>query len=113
MGQSKIFKAWKKLKRAGLTPAQSPPRPKKLSKQRQERISKYREYLKSEHWILFRLTIIATRGLRCEQCGTVRGKIHLHHLSYERLGKELESDVRLLCAWCHTKEHGMNPVVVG
>jgi hypothetical protein len=27
----------------------------------------------------------------------------LHHRNYERLGREIESDVELLCATCHEK----------
>jgi hypothetical protein len=33
-------------------------------------------------------------------------ELHVHHLTYERLGKELIEDVQIICRKCHHKEHG-------
>lgn len=66
----------------------------------------YRQYLKSDHWITFRLTILAKRGAECERCMQRRGPFDLHHRTYERLGHELETDVEVLCRFCHEEQHG-------
>lgn len=68
----------------------------------------YREYLKSREWAEFRAHIIKQRGRKCEKCGETKGAIHAHHLTYERIFVELESDIQLLCKNCHDKAHGKN-----
>lgn len=70
-----------------------------------ERQIEYRKYLQSEHWKLFRLSILAKRGVACEQCGSRHGRPDLHHKTYARLGAELESDVEILCRICHQSRH--------
>jgi hypothetical protein len=42
------------------------------------------------------------RGSKCERCES-QFKLDLHHKNYERLGKELLSDLELLCQGCHRK----------
>jgi hypothetical protein len=66
--------------------------------------TKYAEYLRSAHWALLKLNTIIARGMRCERCASLKD-IDLHHLTYQRLGRELPQDVLLLCRMCHTKEH--------
>lgn len=39
----------------------------------------------------------------CEKAGRV-----VHHLTYERLGAELPTDVVVLCEWCHDLLHGIH-----
>jgi hypothetical protein len=44
----------------------------------------------------------------CEDCGK-SGKgiaLDLHHLTYERFGRELPEDVLLICRECHEHRHG-------
>ena len=46
---------------------------------------------------------------RCERCGS-RGsranwELHVHHLTYERAGREELSDVEVLCLGCHNAQH--------
>lgn len=62
---------------------------------------RYAKYLNSEHWLSFRLAIIAQRGPACEVCGNNQERPSLHHLSYAHLGAELESDVVIVCDECH------------
>ena len=62
----------------------------------------YSKYLRSPVWSAFRARIIAKRK-QCAKCGAKRN-FRLHHLNYLRVGKELESDVELLCVRCHRKE---------
>ena len=66
----------------------------------------YVKYIASDKWKLFRLSIIADRGKTCERCGTKKGTIQLHHLTYIRLENELSEDVQLLCLPCHETTHG-------
>jgi hypothetical protein len=42
------------------------------------------------------------RGERCERCGYAH-ELQLHHKTYERLGRELISDLEVLCHQCHEK----------
>jgi 5-methylcytosine-specific restriction endonuclease McrA len=59
-------------------------------------------------WKEFRAKIIKKRGQKCEACGlkTPLRTLHCHHADYSRFGgKELESDVYLLCKHCHRTVH--------
>lgn len=64
----------------------------------------YKNYLKSKIWRDFRATILNERGFNCEICKSKKN-LHIHHLTYERLGSELSSDVMVLCSVCHKKAH--------
>lgn len=61
----------------------------------------YNAYMQSFKWKGKRMRLIAERG-KCERCGR-RGKLELHHKTYERLGEELDSDLEVLCPGCHRK----------
>lgn len=50
-----------------------------------------------------------TRALKavnfcCERCGSKRG-LEVHHKTYERLGREWDQDLEVLCDDCHIGEH--------
>lgn len=65
----------------------------------------YQLYLKSDHWICFRRRI-ATVKSRCRGCHVKAGRrLDVHHITYERLGAEIDSDVICLCRDCHAKVH--------
>jgi 5-methylcytosine-specific restriction endonuclease McrA len=65
----------------------------------------YTTYLKSDQWRETRRRIWRRAKGRCEQCG---GKgHHVHHKSYARLGAEQDSDLQLLCDFCHDRAHGL------
>ncbi len=67
----------------------------------------YRKYLKSGKWKAIRKRLFKVRGRKCEKCGS-KSKIHVHHLTYERVGgNELGSDLQVLCELHHNIEHGM------
>lgn len=81
---------------------------------RHGRTARYKRVIKSRGWRELREQAKERSGACCERCGvrgTSRSKpdttLHLHHLSYERLGKERLEDVVLLCARCHRLEHGV------
>lgn len=65
----------------------------------------YHKYLFSEHWRSFRERAFEFYGKKCADCGTEEGRIEVHHLTYERLGKEELEDVVVLCHDCHMKRH--------
>lgn len=66
----------------------------------------YQFYLNSPQWLRFRKRIVIERGSRCEKCFSTCGILHVHHLTYERVCMERETDVVVLCVPCHEKAHG-------
>lgn len=73
-----------------------------------EVVEKYDDYLLTKHWRNKRKLIIAERHGVCQKCKKKieeKGKIHIHHLTYERIGDELAEDLMLLCEDCHHKIH--------
>jgi 5-methylcytosine-specific restriction endonuclease McrA len=38
----------------------------------------------------------------------VRGPLHVHHITYDRLGNEAMADLRGLCAKCHKEVHQLH-----
>ncbi len=68
----------------------------------------YKEYLRSEHWQNTKARYYAARRRECWVCGTKQG-IHLHHITYKRLGAELLNDLVPLCGEHHDAFHKMNP----
>lgn len=71
-----------------------------------EIVKSYTAYLKSKHWRLFKKTFKASKysKKRCYICHKEKS-IHLHHLTYERIGKEKLTDVIELCRCCHRNVH--------
>lgn len=67
----------------------------------------YVNYLKSKHWQMLRSRLVGVNR-RCAKCSKQTSNIQLHHLTYERLGHELDSDLIPLCNSCHNAEHAKN-----
>lgn len=65
---------------------------------------KYYKYLKSSKWRLKRQHKFNQVGRRCEECGSLR-KLHVHHLTYDRLYVEKLEDLKVLCEVCHMEAH--------
>jgi 5-methylcytosine-specific restriction endonuclease McrA len=63
---------------------------------------RYDGYVRGSKWRNMRDDMIRLRGEQCERCG-YRYELQLHHRSYERLGRELISDLEVLCQPCHEK----------
>jgi hypothetical protein len=63
-------------------------------------------YLKSDAWRQKRWRVLARANWFCEKCGNDADEVH--HLTYERVGNELLSDLIALCRECHSKMHGKN-----
>lgn len=43
---------------------------------------------------------------KCSMCGSTES-LNAHHLTYERLGEELQEDLLCVCEECHKKIHGV------
>ena len=65
--------------------------------------SKYAAYLLTPHWQRFRMAVFVLAGGQCCRCGGVAD--HVHHRTYQRVGRERLEDVEPLCAECHKSEH--------
>lgn len=64
----------------------------------------YEKHLKSAQWKNTRRDLFRLRGEKCETCGKRSPNLEIHHLTYERLGKELASDLKIVCKQCHEEE---------
>ena len=69
-------------------------------------MAQYADYLETPHWKQFRSAAFRDQRKRlghnrCELCGDQGVTLIAHHLTYERLGAELSSDVRIICRSCH------------
>ncbi len=47
------------------------------------------------------MRLLAERGHCCERCKANTPRLSLHHKTYDRLGRERDSDLELLCEACH------------
>jgi hypothetical protein len=66
----------------------------------------YHEYLRTPHWRNTRIRALQRAGYQCKRCETRGQRLEVHHLTYDRLGRERESDLTVLCEPCHAREHG-------
>jgi 5-methylcytosine-specific restriction endonuclease McrA len=76
--------------------------------------TKYQAYLKVDCWKMRRDEYLRVHGKQCELCGGqeefIPGKVspmEIHHLTYERLGAELDKDLIAICEKCHRAMHGL------
>jgi len=84
-----------------------------------EVLMSYQDYLQSDHWKNIRRRKIDMVHGCCE--GTVTDNsgykwgchrtnaLEVHHLTYERLGRERLSDLMVLCPICHRHTHRLTP----
>ncbi len=64
----------------------------------------YETYLRTDWWQWRRLRSLWLAGQRCQHCRQ-RGGLQVHHLTYERRGRERDEDLAVLCDRCHIVEH--------
>ena len=68
----------------------------------------YASYITSKKWQARRVSFFHTRGRRdCQACGAT-DDVQVHHRTYERLGRELDSDMTALCQRCHDAVHRLH-----
>lgn len=65
----------------------------------------YRGYIASPEWAARRASYYENHERRCRSCGAKDKEIHLHHRTYERIGREDDSDLMPLCYSCHSILH--------
>jgi hypothetical protein len=68
----------------------------------------YAEYLKTPHWQEVRESALKAADYRCQVCYSP-DRLHVHHRTYDRRGRELLSDLTVLCADCHGRFHDKLP----
>lgn len=66
----------------------------------------YREYLRSPEWLARRQWKLDEAEGRCQICNAGGDGLEVHHRTYERLGRERQADLVVLCPGCHEKFHG-------
>lgn len=64
----------------------------------------YQKYLQSAEWKELRRQVILRAKGTCERCKEWP-VVNVHHLTYERLGKELLEDLLGVCTKCHREFH--------
>lgn len=70
----------------------------------------YTEYLQSPWWQLVRRWALQRAHHHCQHTGCyATAGLEVHHLCYANLGNERTCDVRVLCASCHQRAHGLVP----
>jgi hypothetical protein len=66
----------------------------------------YQEYLRSPEWRRKREKRLELDLYLCQKCGKTSKeyRLEVHHLTYERLGRERMEDLQTLCILCHPIE---------
>jgi hypothetical protein len=72
----------------------------------------YERYMASDHWKARKDRYFRTHEKRCAACGSV-DEVQLHHLSYEKMGREPNDDLMPLCQICHSLVHEYHQAVGG
>jgi 5-methylcytosine-specific restriction endonuclease McrA len=62
----------------------------------------YTAYMQSAAWQRRRLRAMERAGWHCALCGAT-SLLHVHHRTYDRLGRELDGDLEVLCERCHDR----------
>lgn len=71
-----------------------------LSDEAFRRSMAYQKYIKSARWRNTREDMFKRFGRRCQRCPATTS-LELHHITYERFGRELPRDLEILCTRCH------------
>lgn len=80
----------------------------KLNKE--NKIQSYKSYIVSDEWKKKRLSFIKKYKNKCQCCKQeyLDKDLSLHHHTYERVWKELDTDLVLVCVKCHSDIHYNN-----
>lgn len=71
----------------------------------------YQFYMQSEAWDAKRRQRLAIDNYTCQGCDRRNKPLDVHHVTYERFGRESMDDLLSLCRDCHNEVHG-EPVVI-
>lgn len=69
----------------------------------------YTEYMASPEWYRRRQAKLSSASHKCEKCHQEDPRLEVHHLNYDRLGSELDTDLQVLCQSCHEQQHLPGP----
>lgn len=58
----------------------------------------------SDHWRQTRLEALRHSRFRCKECGA-KGKLEVHHKTYDNLYWETMDDLEVRCRACHEARH--------
>lgn len=72
--------------------------------QRQKWWADYQAYQGSEAWKTRVASVMCRANGNCERCREQKA-VHVHHLTYERVGDERLEDLQALCFDCHDEAH--------
>ena len=74
-------------------------------------MSRYNEYIKSSGWMAKAQAAKQRAGQKCQLCGAKRKDVQLdtHHNTYQRLGREKNTDLLVLCHPCHMRHEDKLP----
>jgi len=61
----------------------------------------YKLALVSDYWRALSASVFQQRGPYCQRCGKFSLGLELHHLTYDRVGRERPQDVVIVCRVCH------------
>jgi nucleoside 2-deoxyribosyltransferase len=67
--------------------------------------SKYNQYLESDKWKEIARMKRNEAGGRCQLCNDNKGRLNVHHRTYDNIYQEKMDDLIVLCDKCHTKFH--------
>lgn len=68
----------------------------------------YASYLSSHAWKKTARKMREKAGFKCQLCGANDKPLNVHHNSYERLGRERDDDLVVLCEPCHHRFHNQS-----
>lgn len=63
----------------------------------------YKKYIVSPQWKKKRKQALERANHKCEKCNGTK-ELEVHHLTYDRLGREELSDLLVVCKHCHPAE---------
>ena len=64
----------------------------------------YKEYLKTNHWLMLKARMYNKYKYKCAYCSTNKD-LNLHHKTYDNVGNERVKDLVYLCSNCHKLVH--------
>jgi 5-methylcytosine-specific restriction endonuclease McrA len=101
-----LRKAWSEAKWARFREIQDESR----DFEREERARQYHAYLATPAWAIKRARVIERAGGLCEGCRK-NPPAEVHHLTYERVGREMLFDLVAVCRVCHEIIHDVSSEV--
>lgn len=68
----------------------------------------YASYLSSHAWKIRAREMREKANFKCQLCACTDKPLNVHHNNYERLGRERDDDLIVLCEPCHQKFHSQS-----